>query len=286
MVALDCRSTGAPVSSKRFYKMQGSGNDFVFLDAREHRLEDWPVERIRRVTDRRMGVGADGVVHLAQIGPQSVRMIYFNADGSRVDMCGNAALCSTQLAVRLGLVEPGSRITLDADAGRYHSRSIGIGADAELAFPSVGVPAPLALDLEAGERRAFYGVVGVAHVTVLVDSIEAVDVAARGRRLRYAERFAPQGTNVNFIGPVTAEDADWALRTYERGVEAETLACGTGTVASALALTGVGMLTLPARIRSSSGAVYVISGRINDGQAHDLWLRGPGQLSFIGEWVD
>ncbi len=273
------------MSSNRFYKMQGSGNDFVFLDAREHRLEDWPVERIQRITDRRLGVGADGVVHLAQTGPQSIRMIYFNADGSRVDMCGNAALCSTRLAVRLDLVDAETEIALDADAGRFHSRTVGTGADAELAFPTVDVPAPIAIELEAGERRAFFGVVGVAHVIVLVDDIEAVDVARRGRQLRYSEHFAPDGTNVNFIGPIDAADAGWRLRTYERGVEAETLACGTGTVASALALASVGLLTLPVRIRSSSGAVYAIDGRIDSGRAYDLWLRGPGQLAFVGEWA-
>ncbi len=266
--------------------MQGSGNDFVFLDGREHRLEDWPVERIRRVTDRRLGVGADGIVHVAQTGPDAVRMIYFNADGSRVDMCGNAALCTTRLVARLGLVEPGHEIALDADAGRFHSRTVGADSDAELAFPVVGVPEPFDLDLEPGERRAFFGTVGVEHVTVLVDAIEAVDVIGRGRQLRYADRFAPNGTNINFIGPIDGADAGWALRTYERGVEAETLACGTGTVASALALTAAGLLTLPARIRSSSGAVYAIDGRIEDGQAHDVWLRGPGRLVFIGTLAD
>ncbi|MHB1327795.1 MAG: diaminopimelate epimerase [Gemmatimonadales bacterium] len=274
------------MNSQRFYKMQGSGNDFVFLDGREHRLEDWPVERIRQVTDRRLGVGGDGVVHLVQTGPASIRMIYFNADGSRVDMCGNAALCATRLAARLGLIEAGRDIALDADAGRYHSRTVGSGADAELAFSTVAAPLPLDIELFAGEQRAFFGTVGVPHVIILVDDISAVSVVERGRQLRYADRFAPEGTNVNFIGPVDGPDAGWALRTYERGVEAETLACGTGTVASALALAAAGMLTLPVRVRSSSGAVYAIDGHLDGGQAHDLWLRGPGQLVFVGNWTD
>lgn len=272
----------------RFYKMEGSGNDFVFLDAREHDLADWPAERIRRVTDRRQGVGADGVVHLSGTAPGSVRMIYFNADGSRVDMCGNAALCSTRLAAHLGLIDRDAEMTVVADAGPYRSRPVGAEWDAELAFPPFEISRSLELETAPGELVAFYGVVGVAHVTILVDDIRAADVIGRGRQLRYADIFAPAGTNVNFIGRINDPDADaaWALRTYERGVEDETLACGTGTVASALALANVGLLELPVRVRSSSGAVYAISGRLAHGRAEDVWLSGPGRLVFTGELTD
>jgi diaminopimelate epimerase len=154
---------------------------------------------------------------------------------------------------------------------------------AELKVPTAEVPRPLALELRAGETRVFQGRVGVPHTIFTVDDIATVDVVGRGRALRYASEFAPAGTNVNFVGPTAQEDASWALRTYERGVEDETLACGTGTIAAALALAGAGLAQLPLRIRSSSGCVYSVSATIDGGLASDVWLCGEGRLVFVGE---
>lgn len=267
----------------RIYKMTGSGNDFVFLDGREHDFADWSPERIRAVCDRRRGVGADGIVHLSPADePGAVRMIYHNADGSHAEMCGNAALCSTRLAVLLGLASP-ERIRLVTDAGVLESRTVGPGWAAELRFPTAAVPSPLDLALEPAERRAFQGTVGVPHTILLVDDIGAADVVGRGRALRMAARFSPAGTNVNFIGPTDEADVPWALRTYERGVEAETLACGTGTIAAALALAGAGLAELPVRIRSGSGSVYSVSGAIDGPIATDVWLCGEGRLVLTGD---
>src|SRR5436190_13831038 len=153
----------------RFYKMSGSGNDFVFLDGREHSLEAWPAERIRCVCDRRQGVGADGLVLLAPEGSNAVRMIYFNSDGSRAGMCGNAALCSTRLAARLGLARAQGMV-LETDAGSYESRSAGPGERAELRLATVPAPTPVAgLTATDGEQRVALGIVGVPHLVVLVD---------------------------------------------------------------------------------------------------------------------
>lgn len=265
-----------------FYKMTGSGNDFVVLDGREHPLEAWPAERIRAVCDRRRGVGADGVVILTPEGDQ-VRIRYFNADGSHADMCGNAALCATRLAARLGLARP-ERVRLATDAGPLESRCVGPGWMAELGFPEAAVPEPIELGLAAGEVAAFQGTVGVPHTVLVVEEIEAVDAVGRGRALRRDRRFAPDGTNVNFIGPTGNPDAPWALRTYERGVEDETLACGTGTIAAALALAASGRAELPVRIRSACGLVYSVSGDLGgDGEAAtNVWLCGEGRLVFEG----
>ncbi len=268
----------------RFYKMTGSGNDFVCLDAREHLLAEWPTDRIRAVCDRRRGVGADGVVHLAVEPDGAIAMVYFNADGSRAEMCGNAALCVTRLAAHLGLA-PSHRIELATDSGRLESRCVGPGWAAELRFPAVEAPVPIALNPGAGERRIFQGTVGVPHTVVLVDDVEAAPVEPRGRALRFGPEFAPAGTNVNFVGPIRSEDAVWALRTYERGVEAETLACGTGTVATALALAAAGLTDLPVRLRSGSGCVYSVSGRLEGTRATDVWLCGEGRLVFTGQFA-
>lgn len=272
------------MSNTTFYKMSGSGNDFVVLDGRDHALEAWPTDRIRAVCRRREGVGADGLVHLAPVADGLIQMVYFNADGSRAEMCGNAALCATRLAARLGLARP-DRIRLATDSGELESRCVGPGWAAELKFDAVTVPVPIDLPLQRGEDRAFQGTVGVPHTILLVADIRSTDVAGRGRALRLDPRFAPAGTNVNFLGRAAGGDADWMLRTYERGVEAETLACGTGTIAAALAGAAAGMLELPARIRSGSGCLYSVSGRLEGGEARDVWLCGEGRLVFVGDLV-
>ncbi|MFN0179858.1 MAG: diaminopimelate epimerase [Gemmatimonadales bacterium] len=269
--------------SRRFYKMTGSGNDFVCLDGQEHQLADWPPERIREVCDRRRGIGGDGVVHLDRQEDGAIRMVYFNADGSHAEMCGNAALCTTRLAVRLGLADPAG-IELATDAGRLSSRCVGPGWAAELQFPTASIPFPVDIALGAGERAVFQGTVGVPHTIVLVDDVRSVDVEGRGRALRFDPAFAPAGSNINFVGPDRSEEASWALRTYERGVEAETLACGTGTVAAALAFASQGLCGLPVRIRSGGGSVYAVTGQLGASGATDVWLCGEGRLVFTGEF--
>ena len=261
--------------------MTGSGNDFVFLDGRFQSLADWPAERIRATCDRRRGVGADGLVFLNPLAPGRAQMIYFNADGSRAEMCGNAALCSAQLVDRLGMA-PGVRIDLETDSGLLECRTVGSGWAAELRFPTAPIPQPFDLAPASGERRAFYGVVGVPHVVIVVDDLEAVDVEHRGRQVRLDPAFAPRGTNVNFVGPTESLELPWAMRTYERGVENETLGCGTGTIVTALALAGAGLAPLPVRIRSRSGSPYSVSATINGDSATDVWLAGEARLVFSG----
>ncbi len=268
----------------RFYKMTGSGNDFVFLDGREHDLGAWTPERIRGVCDRRQGVGSDGLVHLGAAPTGAIRMVYFNADGSRGEMCGNAALCSTRLAVHLGIARP-DRIILETDAGLLESRCVGPKAMAELKFPVVVIPVPTAIALQPGELRAFQGTVGVPHTVVLVESVARVDLMTRGRELRFAPERGPAGSNVNFISPTGDPGAPWALRTYERGVEGETHACGTGTIAAALALGQAGICQLPARIRSHGGNTFSVSAALDGDQATEVWLCGEGRLVFVGEFA-
>lgn len=268
----------------RFYKMTGSGNDFVFLDGREHDLAAWTSEKIRQVCDRRRGVGGDGVVHLIKLSDGTIRMTYFNADGSRAEMCGNAALCSTRLAVRLGLADP-VRIALATDAGLLESRCVGPAAAAELKFPAVDVPTPIQLQFRPGESKAFQGIVGVPHTVIVVEDLARVDLMARGRELRFAPERGPAGSNVNFIGPTKDPATPWAVRTYERGVEGETLACGTGTIAAALGLANAGLCELPVQMLSSSGCIYSVTATIEGARATEVWLCGEGRLVFVGEFA-
>jgi diaminopimelate epimerase len=239
---------------------------------------------VAAICNRRSGVGADGLVILTPDAPGRVRMTYWNSDGSRAAMCGNAALCATRLAVYLELAEPGE-LCLLTDAGVVPARSNGVGDSAEIRLPDAEVPTPVpGLEPRAGERWLALGTVGVPHLIVRVDDIERVDVPGRGRALRFDPRLGEAGANVNFVAPGVAAGEPWAIRTYERGVEDETLACGTGTVAAAIALAARGEASLPCQFRSRGGPQLLVRGELAGDRAHAVWLGGQGRLLFRGVW--
>ena len=263
------------------YKMTGSGNDFVMLDARVSTPADWTPQDMQAVCARGTGIGADGVVF---VGPGShagaARMVYYNADGSHAAMCGNAALCSTTLAAHLS-IGPADGIELETDAGIYRSRSLE-GDRAELHLAPVEAPAAVrGLALAAGERQAVLSRVGVPHLIVLVDDVDRVALMERGRALRFDPALAPEGANVNFISADSS--GSWRMRTYERGVEAETLACGTGAVGAGCAIQEWGLGRLPINIQSRSGRILgVRATKAQRGGYDDVWLAGEGRMVFRG----
>jgi diaminopimelate epimerase len=266
--------------------MSGSGNDFVMLDGRTTTEHQWPAERVRAVCDRRQGVGADGLVILTPEGPGRVRMDFWNCDGSRADMCGNAALCSTRLAVQLGMADPNGML-LVTRAGTFPSRPVaGEGELAELNLPDFPLGRrPPSLVLRSGESGGDLSTVGVPHLVLEVADLERADLMERGRTLRFDPALGPGGANVNFVARGGDRDkSSWCLRTYERGVEAETLACGTGAVAAAVSLARDGRASLPLEIRTRSGRPLRITATVSDGLATQVWLRGEGRLVFRGEW--
>jgi diaminopimelate epimerase len=266
------------------YKMSGSGNDFVVLDGRATDAREWTRARVAELCHRRTGVGADGLVVLTPEGAGAARMVYWNADGSRAAMCGNAALCSARLAVYLELAAPGE-LCLLTDAGPVRARAgaegdraeIGV-ADFELAGHDLGLP------LAAGERWMAFATVGVPHLVLAVEDIEAVDVAVRGRALRHDRRLGPAGANVNFVAPPAETGGPWRIRTYERGVEGETLACGTGTVASGVAVASRGEATTPVRFVSRGGEELTVRATVERLGGSDVWLGGQGKLVFRAVW--
>lgn len=263
--------------------MTGSGNDFVMVDARVSPPSDWTPEDIRTVCARGTGIGADGVVF---VGPGSAsgtaRMVYFNNDGSHARMCGNAALCSTRLAARLGIA-PAAGMQLQTDAGTYEARAHGEEECADLHLGAVDTPrAVTALATISTERRAALGIVGVPHLVVLVDDVDAIDLMGRGKALRFDPAIAPDGANVNFISPGPSP-SEWRMRTYERGIEGETLACGTGAVAAACALDSWQLGTLPMSIHTRSQRVLRVRARQTPAdQYDDIWLGGEARLVFRG----
>jgi diaminopimelate epimerase len=274
-----------------FYKMSGSANDFVMLDGRTTDHAAWPRERIATICDRRDGIGGDGLVIVDPAGPGAARMTYWNSDGSPAPMCGNAALCSTRLSARLGITDPAA-MTLVTEAGAFPTRCVGEGWMAELHLPDTDVPRALDIRLLPGELSLRLGVVGVPHLACQVEDVAAVDLAARGRELRFHPAVGAGGANANFFsrtspssGTSGADAPEWTVRTYERGVEAETLACGTGTVASALALAVSGGASLPIRFLTASGRVLAVSARIEGSRATDIGLAGEGRVVAEGVWL-
>jgi diaminopimelate epimerase len=261
--------------------MSGSGNDFVVLDGRFTDSSRWPAAQVRAICDRRSGVGADGFVILSPATPDSVRMAYWNADGSHGALCGNAALCCGRLAVALEFVPPGEFCLL-TDAGVVRVRAGATGEGAEINLPDVDLPREHGgITAVPGERWLSMGSVGVPHLVIRVDDIEAVDVASRGRLLRSHGSLGAEGANVNFVAPT---DGSWLIRTYERGVEGETLACGTGTVAAALALASRGEARLPLSFRSRGGPELSVRAELAGPRARGIWLGGQGRLVFRGVW--
>ena len=263
------------------YKMTGSGNDFVMLDARVSSPAEWTPQDMQAVCARGMGIGADGIVF---VGPGShagaARMIYYNADGSHAAMCGNAALCSTTLAAHLS-IGPADGIELETDAGTYQGRSLN-GGRAELHLAPVEAPAAVpGLGLVGRERQAVLSRVGVPHLIVLVDEVDQVALMERGRALRSDPALAPEGANVNFIS--ADENGTWRMRTYERGIEGETLACGTGAVGAGCAIQEWGLGRLPINIQSRSDRILgVRATKASTGCYEDVWLAGEGRMVFRG----
>ncbi|HKV72373.1 MAG TPA: diaminopimelate epimerase [Gemmatimonadales bacterium] len=264
------------------YKMSGSGNDFVFVDGRHSAIADWNKEQIAELCARGTGVGADGLVFVTPgSGPGAVRMVYYNSDGSHAAMCGNAALCSTRLAAHLGIA--GKTMRLETDAGVYESRVNGAQDRAELHLAPVVEPKEvpkLGLMPDLGEKRAALGTVGVPHLVVLVEDVDHIDLMGRGKALRGDKALGSAGANVNFIS--AGSGGRWKMRTYERGVEAETLACGTGAVTAGCVLSSWGLATLPVVFLTRSGRELKVSAKLAGAQYDDVWLEGEARMVFRG----
>lgn len=263
------------------YKMTGSGNDFVMLDGRITDAAAWPAALTQVLCDRRVGMGADAVVFVTPgSGPGRVRMTYFNSDGSPAPMCGNAALCTAQLARRLEIVGDGP-IILETGAGPYDA-SCPTADRARLRLGGIERPTPMAgAELGPGETRSARACVGVPHIVVLVADVAVVDVSGRGRELRFHPGAGPDGANVNFVARGNGARNQWAMRTYERGVEGETFACATGAAAATAALAAWGVTEPPLEVVTRTGLVLRIDGRrLSDGGLDDVWVEGEARLVY------
>jgi diaminopimelate epimerase len=261
-----------------FSKMHGAGNDFVVVDDRDGTFPCADAAWLRATARRRTGVGADGFI-LLQAGDDSCtfRMRIFNADGGEAEMCANGARCAARYAVDRGIAAPAMRMATGAGviAATVH------GDGVQLAMTE---PADWQLDrrLRLGDDEIAYSYVntGVPHTVIECADVAAVSIGERGSAVRHHTAFAPSGTNVNFV-EVRGPNA-LALRTYERGVEAETLACGTGVVASALVATRLRRVQLPVDVLCASGDHQRVDGCFSGDSFRDVTLHGPTAYAFDG----
>jgi len=253
-----------------FYKMHGAGNDFIVVDDRELLFPAANRSFIEQVAARRTGIGCDGVILLQPSAAADLRMRFLNPDGNEVEMCGNGARCFARLACDLGAAP--AEMQIETAAGLVHAWVE--GAEVRLELPP---PSDWKLGLDAGlERPVDFVNTGVPHAVLRVDDLAAVDLPQVGRTLRCHELFAPEGANANFVR--VDEDATLSVRTYERGVEGETLACGTGAAAVALVAARHGWIELPVVVHCAGGYGLTI-----DSCAGKTTLTGSAEYVFEGE---
>jgi len=260
-----------------FWKMHGAGNDFVLVDDREAVFPVRDAAWLRALCARRSGVGADGVILIRKSGTADFRMVFFNPDGTRAAMCGNGARCAARLACEEGIA-PAS-MALETDAGVLHAEVRGAQVLLEMTPPE-DWRLDARLTLDGTEIPYGYINTGVPHVVVERPDLGRTDVLGLGSRIRHHPDFAPAGTNANFVA-VTGPDT-LSVRTYERGVESETLACGTGIVASALVCVLTQRVSAPVQVRCAHGDVLTVDCEVAGGAPRNVTLRGPAEHVFRG----
>ncbi len=273
-----------------FWKMSGSGNDFVVIDNRKGAIQGNYGHWAKTLCHRQFGVGADGLLLLEKDKSLDFRMVYYNADGSRADMCGNGARCMAFFAHAHRAVP--KAFTFRTDAYPVGARIQGRVVEVSLADAKDYKPVVNAKVGAKTYRPAFLNT-GVPHAVLFVPKADKVFVSGLGQSLRFHKAFGPKGTNVNFvqkIGPNTLR-----VRTYERGVEGETLACGTGVTASAIAAALRGIVKPPVRCIVAGGDTLIVNfkkpsevrRRTSHGRdvvATHISLKGPVRLTFKGEF--
>ena len=261
----------------RFTKMNGAGNDFVLID---NRLGDVHLDRsqIARLCDRHRGIGADGILLLEKASNRAdFRMRYFNADGGEAEMCGNGARCFARFANKVAGTE--GKISFETPAGVISAELKGDLVTLQMTEPTdLRLNVPLRV---VDENKTIHFInSGVPHVIILVSRIDDVDVRREGAAIRRHEMFSPKGANVNFIEKRGANKI--AVRTYERGVEDETLACGTGVVASALIFAATDDVNGPIGVLVRGGNELHVGFEKTGMQFKNVTLTGPAEFVFEG----
>jgi diaminopimelate epimerase len=252
----------------KFYKYQGTGNDFVMIDNRSSFFPSEDLALVQQLCSRRFGIGADGLILIQTHDEADFEMVYFNADGSR-SFCGNGSRCAVAFSKFLGIIENTCRfLAIDG----FHEAKIDKQGQVHLKMNDVN-------GIETIEEDLFLNT-GSPHYIHYVDDVHAEDVVAYGRSIRYGTRFKKQGTNVNLVH---CSDGKLYVRTYERGVEDETFSCGTGVTAVALSAYFKGLGSSPFPIITKGGNLEVSFESSGKDSFHSIWLIGPAEYVFQGE---
>lgn len=250
-----------------FVKMHGAGNDFVLVNDLSG---DFPVEDHRRIAamaTRPDGIGCEGVILVQRSSKADFKMRFFNPDGTEADLCGNGARCVASFAREIGAVKSNNMV-FETAAGLVKAEIVDAG------LVSVAMPSPR-------DFAEDFVVAGVPHKIVPVENVSTVDVETEGRAIRNADEFAPEGTNVDFVEYRAPNRVK--IRTYERGVEAETGACGTGSIAAAVIGVADYGLEFPVHVATSHGYDLVVDGVFENGEFSSITLTGPVKRLFSGE---
>jgi len=266
-----------------FFKMSGCGNDFIIIDNRMNVVDESGLTSfIRNVCRRKMSVGADGLILIENSDSADFKWRYYNSDGGRAEMCGNGARCAARFAYLNKIAGPG--MSFVTDAGIVNAEVRGGKVKVKMVDPS-DFRQDYTIELKNGPLTVSSVNTGVPHVVITTDSFDDVDVAGTGREVRLHNKFAPAGTNVNFITRV--KNGVFSIRTYERGVEDETLACGTGTVASALVTAFKDKVNSPLNIVTRSGGVLTVHFKYDNNRFNDIYLEGDARIIYKGTlWED
>jgi diaminopimelate epimerase len=264
-----------------FTKMSGSGNDFIIIDNRVPVMaDDKKRDFVRRVCNRKMSIGADGVIFVENSDCADIKWDFYNEDGSTAEMCGNGGRCLARYAVEKKMV-PSDTMTLETLAGIIGAQVTGDSVRIKLTAPE-NLQQDIALALNGDDYSIDSLNTGVPHAIVYSDNIEEVNVKQVGNGIRFHAAFAPAGTNVNFVQKVG--DKALKIRTYERGVEDETLACGTGVVASALLSSYKNLVQPPVAVETRGGDILQVDfAAPNEEKAvTEVYLEGPTRIAFEG----
>jgi diaminopimelate epimerase len=263
-----------------FYKMSGCGNDFIIIDNRNHAVNEiTELSRfVEKVCRRKMSVGADGLILVEDSDAADFKWRFFNSDGSIAEMCGNGARCVARFAYIKGIAGP--EMSFETDAGIISAQVTNQQVKLKMTDPS-DLKTNYIIELEKHPLSVSSINTGVPHVVIETDHLDTLDVIRLGREIRFHREFAPAGTNVNFVSK--QKDGTIVNRTYERGVEDETLACGTGCVAAALITAYKQGITSPVRVMTRSGGYLSVHYQEKEKQFYNIYLEGDARIIYKGE---
>ncbi len=252
-----------------FYKYQGTGNDFVMIDNRSNTFPKENTQLVAHLCDRRFGIGADGLILLDTDATTDFRMVYYNSDGNLSSMCGNGGRCLVAFAKKINVIQ--NETTFIATDGLHHAT---VGADGIVSLQMIDIA-----EIKNTQDYSFLNT-GSPHHVQIVEDLQHFNVKENGAAIRYGNLYGQAGSNINFVKKI--DETTFSLRTYERGVEDETLACGTGATAVAIAMNATGQTNSNEINLNVEGGKLAVSFDIEDGKYTNVFLKGPAEFVFKG----